>query len=110
MTGQVEDSTGAGATAEIRDEAGHQAAIRVMDRQQRPPSILRFLMGGIELYRQARKIGWSRPWNKYGINTFLSFKLGFPQDDDLVERARAVLAEISAGMPALISANSSKTF
>jgi hypothetical protein len=60
----------------------------LMDRQQRPPSILRFLMGD-ELYRQARKIGWSRPWNKYGINTFLSFKLDFPQDDDLVERARA---------------------
>jgi hypothetical protein len=84
---------------EIRDETAYQAAMRTLNQQDRPPAILRFLMSAFESYRQARKIGWSRPWNKYGINTFLSFKLGFPADSDLIERARAVLADECGAMP-----------
>lgn len=95
----VEAPTGITGTVEIRDEAAYMAALKTLNNQDRPPAILRFLMSAFESYRQARKIGWSRPWNKYGINTFLSFKLGFPQDGDLVARARAVLAETCGGMP-----------
>jgi len=85
-------------TVEIKDETAYKAAMRTLSSQDRPPAILRFLMSAFESYRQARKIGWSRPWNKYGINTFLSFKLGFPKDGDLVDRARAVLTAECADM------------
>ncbi len=85
-------------TVEIKDETAYKAAMRTLSSQDRPPAILRFLMSAFESYRQARKIGWSRPWNKYGINTFLSFKLGFPKDNDLIDRARAVLAAECADM------------
>ena len=92
----VESST---ETIEIKDETAYQAAMKTLDSQDRPAAILRFLMGAFETYRQSRKIGWSRPWNKYGINTFLSFKLSFPKDNDLIERARAVLADECDAMP-----------
>jgi len=96
------DETGTSAddgVVEIKDETAYQAAMRTLNQQDRPPAILRFLMSAFESYRQARKIGWSRPWNKYGINTFQSFKLGFPADNDLIEHARAVLADECSAMP-----------
>jgi len=48
-------------------------------------------------YRQSRKIGGSRPWNKYGVKTFQSYRLDLNQDTDLIEFAK----DLSSGeMPA----------
>jgi hypothetical protein len=99
LLAMAEAPNNANKTIEIKDETTYQAAMRTLGNQDRPPAILRFLMGAFESYRQSRKIGWSRPWNKYGINTFLSFKLDFPRDADLIERARAVLADEAGAMP-----------
>jgi len=60
---------------EVRDEGSYQAALATLSRATLPARLLSMLMNSLEGYRQARKIGWSRPWNKYGITTFLALKL-----------------------------------
>ena len=85
---------------DIKDEAGYRVAMTTLSKQNRPPIVLRLLMQAFEAYRQARRIGWSRPWNKYGINTFQSFRLRFPADTDLIELARAVLDSSCPDLPA----------
>jgi hypothetical protein len=85
---------------DIKDEAGYRVAMTTLNKQNRPPIVLRLLMSAFETYRQSRRIGWSRPWNKYGINTFQSFKLRFPADANLIELARAVLDADCPELPA----------
>ena len=78
---------------------GYRAAIQALNKKNRPPAVLRMIMSAFESYRQSRKLGWSRPWNKYGINTFRSYKLDFPRDAGLVAMARNVLEEAAMDMP-----------
>jgi len=85
---------------DIKDEAGYRVAMATLNKQSRPPAVLRLLMKAFEAWRQARRIGWSRSWNKYGINTFQSFKLRFPADNQLIELARAVLDSECPDLPA----------
>ena len=85
---------------EIKDESSYRLAMATLDKQNRPALVLRLLMQAFEAYRQSRRIGWSRPWNKYGINTFQSFQLAFPADNALIEMARAVLDSECADLPA----------
>lgn len=89
---------------EIKDKTAYRAAMKTLAAQNRPPAILRLIMRAFESYRQARKFGWSRPWNKYGIMTFQSFKLDFARDAALIDAARAVLAAEGADMPAQAAA------
>ena len=89
---------------EIKDKSTYNSAVQALSRKSRPPAILRFIMQALEKYRQNRKMGWSRPWNKYGIMTFQSFKLDFSGTGDtveaaLIEGARAVVAAECAAMP-----------
>ncbi|MBT3701226.1 MAG: hypothetical protein HOE62_09505 [Alphaproteobacteria bacterium] len=84
---------------DIKDDAGYRVAMATLNKQSRPPVVLRLLMSAFEAYRQSRRIGWSRPWNKYGINTFQSFRLAFPADDNLIDLARAVLDSECADIP-----------
>jgi hypothetical protein len=88
----------------IEDKAAYRTAVRALNTRNRPPAILRFIMGALESYRQSRKMGWSRPWNKYGIMTFQSFQLDFSQGEKsteivLLDSACAVLAEECADAP-----------
>ena len=89
---------------EIKDKTTYNTAVQALSRKSRPPAILRFIMQALEKYRQNRKMGWSRPWNKYGIMTFQSFKLDFSGNGDsveaaLIDGARAILAAECAAMP-----------
>ena len=84
---------------EIKDEASYRVAMATLNKQNRPPVVLRLIMQALEAWRGARRIGWSRPWNKYGIVTFQSFKLRFPADNDLIELARAVLDNDCPDLP-----------
>jgi hypothetical protein len=72
---------------EINSKSTYNTAVQALSRKSRPPAILRFIMQALEKYRQNRKMGWSRPWNKYGIMTFQSFKLDFSEADDSIESA-----------------------
>jgi len=42
---------------------------------KKPANILRIMLQAMENYRQSKKYGWSRPWNKYDTVTFQSFVL-----------------------------------
>ncbi len=83
----------------IQDAESYQAAMQALNKKDRPPAVLRLLMNAFESYRQARKIGWSRPWNKYGVKTFRSYRLDLDQDTDLIALARDILTETGSGMP-----------
>ncbi|MBT4770750.1 MAG: hypothetical protein HOO00_09560 [Rhodospirillaceae bacterium] len=83
----------------IESAESYLAAMRALNKKNRPPAVLRLLMSAFESYRQARKIGWSRPWNKYGVKTFRSYRLDFTQDTDLIALARDILKETEPEMP-----------
>ena len=61
--------------ASITNEGEYRAVQSALSHRNRPHVILRYLMNLFEEYRQARRIGWSRPWNKAGVRTFLAFKM-----------------------------------
>ncbi len=77
---------------EIRDGNDYRVALQTLDKRSQPPAVLRRIMNAFESYRAARKVGWSRPWNKYGVRNFQSYRLDMERDGDLVEDARALLA------------------
>lgn len=76
----------------IRSEEEYQLAVRELGKRSRPPWMLRVLMNALEAYRQARKMGWSRPQNKDGVTTFASFELDARIDRPLIERTLGALA------------------
>lgn len=86
-------------TPPIQNEEDYHRATRTITRQSQPPSVLRFLMRALETYRSARKMGWSRPWNKYDLVNFQSLKLTFPQDDNLIKKALSVIDAECDSMP-----------
>jgi hypothetical protein len=50
------------------------ALMRELNLQKRPSWFLRKLMNHLESKRQARGMGWSRPWNKIGLTVFRTHK------------------------------------
>ncbi len=88
-----------GAEVGVTSEAAYVAAARALEHQARPPYVLRLLMRGLEGYRSQRKMGWSRPQNKYGVCTYRSYSLDRTDDAELIFAAlRCVRTELS-GMP-----------
>lgn len=79
----------------ISDETAYQKALSTLNKQDRPPRILCFLMNMLESYRQARKMGWSRAWNKYGSITFQSFKLNTHHDASLIHHTEHTLQALT---------------
>ncbi len=63
----------------LTNEHDYQQVQAELNAQKKPSKLLKQMMQALENYRQARKYGWSRPWNKYGVVNFQSFKLN---DDD----------------------------
>ena len=78
----------------ITDESMYQQTLQSLNKQDRPPRILCFLMNILESYRQARKMGWSRAWNKYGLTTFQSFKLHAADDMSLIQHTEQTLQSL----------------
>ena len=78
----------------VKKRPVYSSMIKTIGQQIGPPALLRRLMGAAEAYREKRKMGWSRPWNKYGLCTFQSFELAAHDDILLFEKAAAVLAKV----------------
>jgi len=76
----------------------YQQVKKTISRKQQPGKVMRFLMNALESYRQSRKLGWSRPWNKYHLTVFQSFKLKLAVDQELFNHARQLL-ENDVAMP-----------
>jgi hypothetical protein len=52
------------------EELSIPALTREIALQQRPNSLLVKMMNTLEAKRQKKGLGWSRAWNKYGLNVF----------------------------------------
>ncbi len=77
---------------QIDNESRYQETLNILNKQSKPSKVLCVLMNMLESYRQARKMGWSRPWNKYGLKTFQSFKLDPSADAELCNAAQDVIS------------------
>jgi len=82
----------------IDDATEYQRIKKVISKKNQPNKIMRFLMNALESYRQARKLGWSRPWNKYDLTVFQTFKLNIAEDNDLITQFANVI-ENDISMP-----------
>ncbi|HET9953201.1 MAG TPA: hypothetical protein VFQ61_01790 [Polyangiaceae bacterium] len=87
-------------TPDIETESDYQKALEAMRQRQRPAGILRVMMNALEKYRQARKIGWSRPQNKYGLTVFRAYKLDACEYRELAESVFAAVSAEFSGLPA----------
>ncbi len=76
----------------LRNEQDHQVAQDILNAGNQPSKILRFLMQRFENYRQSKKFGWSRTWNKQHVVNFQSFKLN-SNDLELRQLALQIIAE-----------------
>ncbi|MDH5516466.1 MAG: hypothetical protein OEY36_01430 [Gammaproteobacteria bacterium] len=84
---------------QIDNSTEYRRVKRILSKKTQPGKIMRFLMNAFESYRQARKLGWSRPWNKYNLTVFQSFRLNFSKDSVMHEQASRILQNHIA-MPA----------
>ena len=84
---------------DIEDEQDYQQALSTLSKAAQPPAILRLLMRTFEGYRAARKMGWSRPWNKYDLINFQSFRLQPERDQSLIDLARRLLMQECGPLP-----------
>lgn len=56
--------------------------MREIGLHERPNWFLRLLMNALEKKRQAKGMGWSRPWNKTGLNIFRTHTTNLREDAD----------------------------
>lgn len=85
---------------DIDSESDHDQVMKLISERKKPNAILRLLMNAFEGYRQARKLGWSRPWNKVDLINFQSFRVLKRRDQDLLILANQVIAQNCQNMPA----------
>ena len=71
---------------------------REINLRRLPNWLLRKLMSSLETQRMKKKLGWSRPWNKYGLNIFRSHTHDAGQDAELFHLLDQILASIP-GLP-----------
>jgi hypothetical protein len=82
----------------LTDEQDYINAQAIPVARKRPPQALRVLMQALEKYRQAKKMGWSRPWNKDNVVNFQRFSLTVG-DQALCQMALAVIKAEAKDMP-----------
>lgn len=76
------------------------ALMRELSLERRPPRLLRLLVQSLEKKRSAKRLGWSRPWNKVGLTVFRTHT-NDPLDLDhrgAVEHARRVIGAVASGL------------
>jgi len=83
----------------IQSEEEYQAVRSTLNEKNKPSSLMTRLMNGMESYRQSKKYGWSRPWNKSDLVNFKSFKLQWPADGTLMKQFMDVLTNQFSEMP-----------
>ena len=84
--------------SDLQNELEHRIAKNILNEGKQSSKILRFLMQRLENYRQSKKMGWSRTWNKKQVVNFQSFKLN-NTDLELRKLALQVIAAEWPEMP-----------
>ncbi|MBD3669221.1 MAG: hypothetical protein HUJ29_00465 [Gammaproteobacteria bacterium] len=83
----------------LKNESDYQKALETLSKASQPPAILCLLMRAFERYRAARKMGWSRPWNKYDLLNFQSFRLRPHDDRSLIDLGQRVIRDNFSDIP-----------
>ncbi|KAB8029048.1 hypothetical protein [Fluviispira multicolorata] len=78
---------------EINTESNYKSTYQALTIKKLPNYILLSLMQIFEDYRSKRKIGWSRPWNKYNLCTFQSYRWDIRIDNDIFSLLRIILLQ-----------------
>lgn len=73
--------------------------MRELNLRKQPPAILRKLMNALEAQRIARKLGWSRPWNKEGMTLFHALHLDAAENIGLIAKAQELLLPVLTDVP-----------
>lgn len=81
------------------DELSMAALAREISLHKRPSSLLMAMMNALETKRAAKGYGWSRPWNKYGSNTFRTHTCDATRDADYLAPLLPFLEKTLHGMP-----------
>lgn len=95
---KVDDKDILHSQSELQNELEHRIAKNILNEGKQPSKILCFLTQRLENYRQSKKMGWSRTWNKKQIVNFQSFKL-CNTDIELRKLALQVIAAEWPEMP-----------
>jgi len=84
----------------ISSEAAYSRVMSLIGQKKKSRSFMTLLINKMEQYRQSKKYGWSRSWNKENLVTFQSYKLKIAEDEELLSMAKEVLNVQFAEMPA----------
>ncbi len=82
------------------EELSMGTLIRELTIKKRPAWLLTRMMSALETERQKRGLGWSRPWNKIGLNVFRTHKVMPAQDAAYLGDVAAFLMSFMPGLPA----------
>ncbi|MGZ4980496.1 MAG: hypothetical protein ACXWE4_04325 [Methylobacter sp.] len=85
----------------ISDDQDYREVEAELNACKKPSKTLRFLMQALENYRQSKKMGWSRPWNKENVVNFQSFKLNASDQALCRLTLKAIEAEADS-MPSMV--------
>ena len=84
---------------QVNNEQDYQQTLSSLSQAKQPAAILKLMMRGFEAYRAARKMGWSRPWNKYDLVNFQSLKIKPEKDLDLIQSAQQLIRDEFTDVP-----------
>lgn len=76
-----------------------EALMRELNLQKKPAWILRKFMNALETKRAAKGMGWSRPWNKYGLTVFRTHTLDRVDDHAFISLAKETIERTLASLP-----------
>jgi len=76
------------------------ALMRELNLQKKPSWLLGLLMNALEKKRQAKGLGWSRAWNKYGLTVFRTHTQHLAEDADYFAPLQPLLNHFLADAPA----------
>jgi hypothetical protein len=86
--------------ASLRPEAlSLPALMRELTLRHKPSWLLGKLMNALENKRQAKGLGWSRAWNKYGLTVFRTHLQRPAEDEDYFQPLWPVLNQFLAAAP-----------
>lgn len=69
--------------------------MREINLRERPAWVLRVLMSALDKKRQARGLGWSRPWNKIGMTVFRAHRHVPESDGSSLHTAMETIREFA---------------
>ncbi len=81
------------------EELSIPALAREISLKQKPNWLLVKMMNALEKKRQVKGFGWSRAWNKYGLNVFRTHISNIKEDSDYLDPAQPFLERILTDLP-----------